>query len=387
MARRLLQRVAALAAGICIVLAGLAQQNPAPKPYRDSRGTPLAYNGPGRDDPDPVGLSEVRIGYFGPADGSDPDGGQMWQGASMAIEEANLQGGYRGLPFRLVPAWSENPWAGGVANLVRITYTDGVWAILGGIDGATTHLAEQVVAKAQVVLVDPAATDRSIHSAGVPWMFSCAPGDHLLTAVISRELRNLAKSFVLVSAIDHDSRAFEAQLESALAHDQLVPLLHLECARGAENPARIARDAVRAAPEAVVVTAPARESADLVRALREAGFRGTLLSAPWIARATAETSIEGVLYPAFGDVSPEFRAKFRARWGRRPDYTAAYAYDAANIVAAAIRKAGLNRPRVREAVRALSPYHGVTGTIEWDPQGQSQAAPKLRAIGPARKVE
>jgi hypothetical protein len=41
-------------------------------------------------------------------------------------------------------------------------YEDKVWAIIGGIDGATTHLAEQVAAKAQLTLVNPVATDRSI---------------------------------------------------------------------------------------------------------------------------------------------------------------------------------------------------------------------------------
>ena len=161
-----------LAAGIT----GVAQDS-APKPYLDQRNTQLTYNGPGRDDPAPANISEVRIGYFGPADGSDPDGGQMWQGASLAMEEANSQGGYRGLPFRLIAAWAGSPWAGGVANLVRVVYNDGVWAIIGGIDGATTHLAEQVVAKAQLTLINPVATDRSIHEAGVPWMFSCAPGE------------------------------------------------------------------------------------------------------------------------------------------------------------------------------------------------------------------
>ncbi len=303
----------------------------------------------------------------------------MWQGASLAIEQANQQGGYHGLPFRLIPAWTDNPWAGGVANLVRITYNDGVWAILGGIDGATTHLAEQVVAKAQLTLVNPAATDRSIHAAGVAWMFSCAPGDDLLAGAITRELRRQAKSFVLISAIDHDSRAFESQLESALAHERLAPLLHIEWPGGAETPDRIVRDILKAAPEAVVVTAPAGEIADLVRALRAAGFRGALLSAPWVARL-ADRSLEGVSYPAFFDGSPEFQVIFRGRWGRDPDYTAAYAYDAANIVIAAVRNAGLNRSRIRDAVRALSPYHGVTGTIEWDPQGQNRAGVVLRTV-------
>jgi len=47
-----------------------------------------------------------------------------------------------------------------VAKVARVVYSDKVWAIIGGIDGATTHLAEKVVAKAQLTLVNPSATDR-----------------------------------------------------------------------------------------------------------------------------------------------------------------------------------------------------------------------------------
>ena len=359
--------------------AGLAQDS-APKPYRDVRKTPLTYNGPGRDDPEPKDVQEVSIGYFGPPDASDADGGQMWQGTTLAIEEANRQGGYRGLPFRLVPAWDRNPWTGGVAKLARVVYSDKVWAIIGGIDGATTHLAEQVVAKAQLTLVNPAATDRSIHTANVPWIFSCAPGDHLLAAPISHELRERGRRFALVSAIDHDSRAFVTQLKFAFAHDRISPMLHFESPGGTEDPARIVRDLKAAAPDAIVVVAAARESAALIKAIREAGFAGIVLSGPSIARADPDPQLNGVLYPALGDIPSAFQTKFLTRFGRYPDYTAAHAYDAANIVLAAIRTGGLNRPRIRDAVEAVSPVHAVTGVIEWDAQGQNHRAVSLRVF-------
>jgi ABC-type branched-subunit amino acid transport system substrate-binding protein len=369
-----------LVLGVLALTALTWAQNSAPKPYHDARKTPLSYNGPGRDDPEPKDVQEVRIGYFGPPDPLDEAGGQLWQGASLAIEEANRQGGYRGLPFRLVPAWDRNPWAGGVAKLARVVYGDKVWAIIGGIDGATTHLAEQVVAKAQLTLINPAATDRSIHTASVPWMFSCAPGDHLLAEAVSQELRERGSRFALVSAIDHDSRAFVAQLKLAFVHNRLSPVLHLEWPGGTEDPARIAREVNAPAPDAIVVVAAARESTALIKAIREAGFAGILLSGISITRSDPDPWLSGVLYPALGDIPPAFQTKFLTRYGRYPDYAAAHAYDAANIVIAAIGRAGLNRPRIRDAVQALSPARGVTGVIEWDEQGQNHRAVPLRVF-------
>jgi ABC-type branched-subunit amino acid transport system substrate-binding protein len=208
-------------------------------------------------------------------------------------------------------------------------------------------------------------------------MFSCVPGDTVLAGVISRELRARFPRFVLVSAIDHDSRAFAGQLKAEFVRDHLVPLLHVQWPGGAESLSRMARDIARMAPGAIVVIAPARESVALIRAVRGTGFRGGVLAGPWAAQAAA-SSMEGVIYPVLADIPDPFQAKFRARWGRDPDYTAACAYDAANIVIAAIRKGGLNRVRIRDAVQASSPFPGITGKIEWDERGQNQKTVGLR---------
>lgn len=61
--------------------------------------------------------------------------------------------------------------------------------MLGGIDGATTHLAEQVVAKAHLPLIDPASTDQTVNQANIPWMFSLAPGDPDIAKFLAARLK------------------------------------------------------------------------------------------------------------------------------------------------------------------------------------------------------
>jgi hypothetical protein len=107
---------------------------------------------------------------------------------------------------------------------------------------------------------------------------------------------------------------------------------------------------------------------------------GILISGPSIARSDPDPWLNGVLYPALGDVPLAFQTNFLTHYGRYPDYTAAHAYDAANIVIAAIRQAGLNRPRIRDAVQAISPAHAITGMIEWDAQGQNHRVVSLRVF-------
>ena len=49
-------------------------------------------------------------------------------------------------------------------------------------------LDEQVVAKARLTLMGPASTDKTVHMANIPWMFSALPGDHLLAPVLGQAL-------------------------------------------------------------------------------------------------------------------------------------------------------------------------------------------------------
>ena len=320
-----------------MAVCALAQQ-----PYKDARESFPEYGGPGREEPEPKGVTEVRIGFFGPDDPSHPEGGTIWQGAARAIEEANRAGGYRGLPFRLVSRWSDNPWRAGAAHVVRMAYEDRVWAIIGGIDGATTHLAEQVVVKARLALVSPASTDRSVDLAGVPWMFSCMPGDDRLAAALAGGMSG-EKELTLISATGHDSRAFVGELMKVTG---FTPAFHVEFDSG-EGAARAAARAGTAS--AVVLVAGAGDSAQFLRALRGSGFRGRIYAGPWVARQGALKAAEEVVFPYPLERAPE----------GFPDYAAAYAYDATNRVIGAIRRAGLNRVSIYDALRAGQPSKSV----------------------------
>jgi len=96
--------------------AGLLAQD---QPYADPSRHARTYEGPGREEPDPTGLREVLIGYFGPVDPSHPVGGMLWQGASLAIRRMPTA------PEAIAACRSaccpsgRNPWQGGPAQLVH----------------------------------------------------------------------------------------------------------------------------------------------------------------------------------------------------------------------------------------------------------------------------
>ena len=336
----------------------------------------------------------MAIGWFGPAEEAHSQHGDLWAAASLAVEEANRGGGWNGLPFRLVATWSENSWVTGISQLARMVYEEGVWAILGSVDGAATHLAEQVVAKALVPLVSPVATDESVNLAGVPWMFSVVPGDHLWAPVLVDDL--LAQvgddDFALVSTTDHDSRAAVDVVLEELSRRDRFPLQRLDF-RPQSTDLAVQLERLRFGEvAALLVVAGPVDGARVLRAVRQKGFAGSVFGSPQMARRTslepAGEAAEGARVPVLSDSevgSAELRSferQFRDRTGRDPDWAAAHTYDATRLLLAAIAKAGLSRAAIREALVELSPWQGVTGTIDWDPSGQNLRP--VKAMGTIR---
>ena len=125
----------------------------------------------------------------------------------------------------LLPAWSDNPWGSGVKQITQLVYRDRVWAIVGGVDGPTTHLAEQVVVKARLALVSPVSTDKTVNFTNVPWMFSLAPNDHLVADVLTEEIARRARGhrLVLVTTNDHDAFLLTRELRRAMTARQIAP--------------------------------------------------------------------------------------------------------------------------------------------------------------------
>ena len=376
--------------------APIVGDEPARGPAKEGAvGAPLEYSGPGRETPEPADVTEVRIGYFGPSDPAHPDGGDPWSAAQLAIDRANRQGGYRGKPFRLVAGWSDNPWTAGARHVTKMVFVDKVWAIVGGIDGPSTHLAEQVVAKANLALVSPVATDRTANSAFVPWMFSLLPGDDVLAPLAAEQLARDpgAGGLVVVSGDDHDSRVFAAKLARALAKRKIVPQNQFVYADAPGDPGPVVARAMGSKPRSLAVLAGPLASARLVVALRDAGYRGPIFGGPWMGRRgfvdKAGRAAEGVVFPLVyspKDGARGFDAEFARRFHRPPDYAAAGTYDAVTLVVAAVRKAGLNRARIGDALRGLSGWEGVLGDLRWDRLGGNARSATLGTIRNGRAV-
>jgi branched-chain amino acid transport system substrate-binding protein len=104
----------------------------------------------------------------------------------------------------------------------------------------------------------------------------------------------------------------------------------------------------------------------------------------------AGSAAEGVVVvatmnPERGDpIWDDFSTRYRQRWDEAPDSFAAHAYDGMTLLIEAVRTAGLNRARIRDALFAVGNWHGVTGEIRFDTNMNDIRPPWLAEVRDGR---
>jgi ABC-type branched-subunit amino acid transport system substrate-binding protein len=359
------------------------------KPFKENFLLQIEYAGAGRAIPEPEHLDTVKVGFIGPIEStvSVATGGKsheealgipMLQGSRLAVEEWNRRGGYakRKIPFELVVSNDNGLWGSSGNEIIKQAYKDGVWGILGTIDGANSHIAIRVALKAEVLMVNTGDTDPTFIETNIPWVARVIGDDrqqaYLLTDYWYRKL-NLQKVAIIRASNRYGRFGVREIRDSARRLQRPVPI---EMAyKVGQQDFRLEVERVKNSnPDAVVHWGDAVEGAMILNTMREMGMTQPFFGCDRtvsdefvkLAGQNANGVIAGFPWnPQRGDARLErFRAAYRERFGTEPGTYAAHAYDGMNLMLWAINVAGLNRAKIRDLIAYLPhPWPGVTGDI------------------------
>ncbi|MCP4693928.1 MAG: amino acid ABC transporter substrate-binding protein [Desulfobacterales bacterium] len=359
-----------------------------PLPYKRMLEDDLQFNGHRGAPAAPASLEEIRVGVFSPDESADPASKALLQGARLAVEEANQ--GRKGPPFRLIRRWADNPWAAGSSEMIRLAYRDRAWAVIGHL-GAASHIASQIAVKGRFPVITPLSSDPSLTHARVPWIFRLPPDDQAQARVLVRQgvrPRGL-KRVGLLTSTDPDGRMGADALRAEMAKEGVPPLFHLPI--GLETPD--VRGAVRRArtfnPDGLILRLPRPDLLTLLDALEEKGARHPVFL-PWIPGLDMEAlpARYGGEIVAVQPFRPEpgyepwlrFTRAYTARYGQKPSFAAAYAFDAANMILQAIGNRDLTRVDLRDRLAGMKDYPGAGGPVRWDTGGGNHSRPIIRTL-------
>ena len=380
-------------------------------PYKDIFTTPTAFRGTGRERPEPTHLSEVRIGFIAPleyrdgpilppgfrsgVDKNNPKilfGRHMLRGATLAIEEANRAGGYKGRPFRMIKRTDLVLWGQTSNELVKFAFEDSVWAVLSGIDSNHNHVLSRTTLKTEVPILNAGSTDPTLVEHAIPWFVRCINDDRQNSYILLDYIYRV-KGFTRVALLrvnDRDGRVGVMEFVQGarrLAHPVLMEKRFVN--GDADFHDQILR-IQESSPEAVVLWGNPKETGLAVRQMREMGVKQPVFGFDRMAHPaflqTAGSAAEGVIVVSTCNPDRDdplwqgFRRRHKERFNEEPDAYAAHAYDGMNILIGAIRKGGLNRALIRDALFSLKTYPGVTGEIVFDTNMNDISPPWLAVV-------
>jgi ABC-type branched-subunit amino acid transport system substrate-binding protein len=359
------------------------------KPYQEHFLEQLRYTGPGRAKPEPEDVDTVKLGFIGPimstvsvATGgkshAEALGIKMMQGTQLAIEQANSRGGYakRNIPFELVVSNDNGLWGASGNEIIKMAYKDEVWAILGTIDGANTHIAIRVALKVEIPMMNSGDTDPTLMETNIPWILRCIGDDrqmgYLLVDYMYRKLE--LKRVGVIRASNRYGRFGVREVRDGSRRLGRPIVFEMAYPVGGEDFSLQLERLQNADVEAVVHWGDAADGARILNQMRERGMEQPYFACDRCASdefvKIAGENAEGVVcgFPWNPDRRDpklaEFRTAFRERFNEEPETFAAHAFDGTNMLIWAIQVAGLNRAKIRDVLAYRSqPWPGVTGDI------------------------
>ena len=309
----------------------------------------------------------------------EPAAASLRNGATLSVEQANQS---PGPSARLVIRGRTGQWGADGVEAARMVTDDGAQGLIAPPDGAASHLVLQVSGRTAVPVVSLCA-DSSVSRTGIPWMVRIVPRTVEEAKALFTGMH--AGHWIAVIPDGRAGREVARDLKEAATNSGCSIEKTIEVNPSFTNMASLARQILTNRPDFVLLWLDPAMSGTLGKALRAAGFAGTI-AGPGRLRsadfaAAAGCAMEGLVVPGpilekdAATVCQHFTDAFRGRFGCEPDATAAAAYDAATLLIHILKQTG-GRPAHGAFPIGFS-FTGASGILAFDSQGNRKATLQL----------
>jgi branched-chain amino acid transport system substrate-binding protein len=322
----------------------------------------------------------IKIGEIDPLTGGVSQFGiGCHQGFQLAIDEINATGGLLGSKVELISEDTASK-AGQSSTAIRKLITqDQVLAVLGDATSSASLEAGMVAQSEKVPMITPSATNPRITEIG-DFIFRVCFLDEFQGRLLARFAYNHlnARKLATLTDVKQDysvdlSRFFKEEftkLGGAVIREQSYS--------SGDTDFRAQLSAIRAVrPDAVCVPGYYPEAGIIIKQGRSVGLTMPFIGCDgWANQSLIDVggkATEGCYFTNHfspDDPAPVVRTfvdRFKEKFGKTPDTFSALGYDAARLLAEAIKKAGSpDRAAVRAALSQMTGFDGATGRISID---------------------
>ena len=314
-------------------------------------------------------------------------GGPEARSAAMAVARINREGGINGEQIELIVKDSAGSPEKAVSFAKQLIEEERVVAIIGPSTSGESMAVKKIAEDGRTVLISCAAAEVIVDPVA-RYVFKTPQKDSFAARKIFAEMqRQSITTIAVASGNDGFGKAGKEQLEK-LAPEFSIRLALSETydSKATDLSALVAKMKANPAIQAVVNWSVAPAQAIIAKNMRQANWRVPLFQSHGFGNIryaeAAGAAAEGIIFPcglllvaeSLPDEHPQkallmqYKTEYETLHKEQASAFGGYAYDALNMVAAAVRSAGTDRARVRDAVEGLKNFSGVGGVFSFSPE-------------------
>lgn len=323
----------------------------------------------------------IHVALSAPMTGNYAEYGQQFQRAiDLAVEWINAAGGVNGRPLAIVSGDSKGDPKEAAALAQKFTSDARIVAQIGDFTSTACMAAQPIYERAGMVQLSPTASHPQF-APGSPFSFGIVGTQAGEGPFMARyAVEKLGKKKIAVLYINNDWGVATKDYFVSAAKQLGAQIIAVESFFEADKDFTGVLTKLRGQkPDALYVPSMYNEGALISKQREKLGWNDVTVLGPGSLYSPKLLEIGGsavnglhtsaVFFP--NDPRPEvqkFVKGFEAKYKATPNMFAAVAYDAANLLAATIKKAGVDRKAIRDELAKTKDFPGVTGRIAFTAQ-------------------
>ncbi|HWO56827.1 MAG TPA: ABC transporter substrate-binding protein [bacterium] len=343
----------------------------------------------------------IRVGVFSSLTGGTATFGiSSTQGVQMAADEWNARGGLLGKQIELIIEDDQSKPDEAALAVTKLINQNRVVAILGEVASSRTLAGAPIAQKAGIPLITPASTNPKVTKVG-DFIFRVCYVDSFQGVVCARfATQKLGlKRLAILKDIKNDYSVGLAEYFKQNAIALGAEIVAEQSYSEGDTDFRAQITSIKGAnPECIFIPGYYTEVGLIAKQVREQNINAVLLGGDgWDSPRTPEIggeAVEGAFFCnhySADDTSQlvqSFVQRYKERHGYVPDAMAPLSYDAANMLFAAIQRAGTTEGRaIRDAIAQTRNFPGICGSVTIDEERNARkSAVVLQITGGKFKV-
>jgi branched-chain amino acid transport system substrate-binding protein len=320
---------------------------------------------------------DILIGEYGSMTGPTATFGQSsHEGVMLAIEQINAEGGVLGRKIRVISEDDQSKADEAVNAVQKLINRDGVVAIIGEVASKRSLAAGSVCQKYKIPMLSPASTNPEVTRTGDYIFRTCFTDDFQGKVGGQFALRRGWKNVAILTDVNNDYSKGLAHFFRAV-YGKSGNIVADESYREGDKDFKAQLTTIKGKnPDAVFLPGYYTDVGLILRQARELGLNVPFFGGDgWDSPETLTLGkvVDGCFYSNHyspEDPRPEVQAflkAYEAKYNKIPDAMATLGYDAARVMADAIKRAGKADPKaIRDALAQTKDFSGASGIITID---------------------